>query len=930
MFLIASPSFAAPKVVPGEYLVKFRPQSQLQALTSLSQSQMMQALSVESVNKNALTGAELVTTIQGKTLNDQYAKELLAKGIVDYIEPNYIVSIDANPNDSRFSELWGLHNTAQTGGTNNVDIDAPQAWNITKGSNSIVVGIVDTGVNYNHPDLTNNIWVNPGEIAGNGIDDDHNGVIDDIHGYNALNNSGNPLDDHSHGSHCAGTIGGVGNNNSGVAGVNWNVKIMALKFLSSSGSGTTADAIKAIEYAVRMKNKGVNLRVLNNSWGGGSYSAALEDAITLAQNAGILFVAAAGNAGLDNDAIPNYPSNYPNPNVISVAAVDHDGNLATFSNYGSSSVDLAAPGVDILSTVLSNQYASYSGTSMATPHVSGVAALVWGREPALTVTQLKDRLINTIKPLSTLNNLMASPGIVNAYNALTSSIAPRPPTQAMIRYSKKGTSFNYDSSFGTRVLNADDGYVGVNLGFSFPFYRENFRRIAISSNGRIVFLTANEAVPTTPDYANRINSGISPFHDDLYPPSPELAAGQGGIWFKTTSQSATITWVMINYAKRFTTSPQALLKFQLKIFKSGAIQMHYLDTYVGDADYDYGASASVGIAPPSGVAGEKLEVLHNLSVPSSVGNNKALDLRIATQSVRNDFDGDGKSDMIVFQPSRGMWHIRTSSSKFAKSGDKKYQLGLPLDIPRVGDYDGDGKADLSVWRPKSGIWYFRKSSTSYQQITAIQWGLPGDQPIVGDFDGDRRSDIVVYRPSKATFYALISSGNFNRTKALQGKSEAVRTVSLGTTHARPLVGNFLSDGADDFMTVLSPYQYWMAKDQNGSSASFSAWGTEGDRALSCDWDNDGRSDRVVVRTNQNHTLDWYIATADHRVYTFNFGSMGDIPSCDRDYNGDSKSDLAVFRPSTASWYFYYSSWAQADPKNKVLHRSFGRPGDIVL
>ncbi|MCA9771333.1 MAG: S8 family serine peptidase, partial [Myxococcales bacterium] len=214
-----------------------------------------------------------------------------------------------------------------------------------------------------------NDQVNPGatEIPGNGLDDDGNGVIDDVHGYNAITNGGNPLDDNDHGSHCSGTIGAVGDNGVGVAGVNWDVSIMAIKFLSAAGSGTTADAIEGIDYAVGRKNAGVNLRVLSNSWGGGGFSQALADSIQAANDADLLFVAAAGNAGSNNDATPSYPASYDLPNVVSVAATDHNDGLASFSNFGATTVDLGAPGVSVLSTTRNNTYSVFSGTSMATP-----------------------------------------------------------------------------------------------------------------------------------------------------------------------------------------------------------------------------------------------------------------------------------------------------------------------------------------------------------------------------------------------------------------------------------------------------------------------------------------------------------------------------------------------------------------------------------
>jgi subtilisin family serine protease len=250
-----------------------------------------------------------------------------------YAEPNYIVRIATTPNDKQFDALWGMNNTGQTGGTTDADIDAVEAWDITTGTGSTIIAIIDSGVDYTHPDLAANIWVNPGEIPGDGIDNDGNGYIDDIHGYDFVNDDPDPMDDLDHGTHVAGTIGGLANNNKGVAGVNWNATIMPVKFITSTGSGSLGDAIAALDYAVA---NGADIS--NNSWGfNGGFSQFLFDAIQNAQSAGHIFVAAAGNGdgfgnGLNNDVSAFYPSNFDLDNVVAVAATDHNDNKASFSN----------------------------------------------------------------------------------------------------------------------------------------------------------------------------------------------------------------------------------------------------------------------------------------------------------------------------------------------------------------------------------------------------------------------------------------------------------------------------------------------------------------------------------------------------------------------------------------------------------------------
>lgn len=293
--------------------------------------------------------------------------------------PDFRVKLTATPNDTNYASQWALENSGDT------DIDAAQAWNYGT-SSSVVVAVIDTGVDYTHTDLASNIWTNTREIAGNGLDDDRNGYTDDIRGWNFVSDNNNPADDNGHGTHVAGTIGAVGNNGIGISGIAWSIKVMALKFMDSTGSGNLSDAVAAIDYA-RVNGA----KIINASWGGGGFSSALQSAITRFQNAGGIFVAAAGNEGSNNVTTPSYPANYAG--VVSVAASTSTGTLASFSNYGTN-VDIVAPGQNILSTIPGNRYASYNGTSMASPHVAGALALLWGQSPALTATQLVTLVMN--------------------------------------------------------------------------------------------------------------------------------------------------------------------------------------------------------------------------------------------------------------------------------------------------------------------------------------------------------------------------------------------------------------------------------------------------------------------------------------------------------------------------------------------------------
>jgi subtilisin family serine protease len=332
-----------------------------------------------------------------------WAARLKRDSRVRYSEPDYEVSIDATPTDPRYGELWGLPK-----------IGMPVAWDNNTGSDSVVVGIIDSGVDYTHDDLTSQMWTH-GEIPANGIDDDDNGKIDDVFGWDCRSEDGAPMDDNGHGTHVAGTIGAAANNATGVVGINWDVSIMALKFLSSAGTGYTSDAAECLHYAI---DNGAH--ITNNSWGGGGYSQAMADAITRARNEDQLFVAAAGNSARNNDSTAHYPSSYAIDNVISVASTNETDGLSSFSNYGANSVDLGAPGSNILSTIPGDAYGLKSGTSMATPHVVGAAALMMSETSAYkeNYDSMRDQLFDSVDPLSALAGRTVTGGRLDVAGAL--------------------------------------------------------------------------------------------------------------------------------------------------------------------------------------------------------------------------------------------------------------------------------------------------------------------------------------------------------------------------------------------------------------------------------------------------------------------------------------------------------------------------------
>lgn len=423
---------------PGRILVKFKDTKPIPTSGPPSPGTTMGGLRIGSAAESTMaaidgkvdmTFANLgIVRIATEQNVGRAIETLYRSGTVIHAEPDYMVHIDAVPNDPSFSLLWGMHNSGQTGGTVDADIDAPEAWNARITANNVVVAVIDSGVDYTHPDLAANMWKNPNEIAGNGIDDDGNGYVDDVYGLDAWDHDSDPMDGHGHGTHVSGTIGARGKNGNGIAGVAWQTQIMALRFLNSSGSGYTSGAVELIEYAIAIKAaNNYKAMVLNNSWGGGAYAQTLHDAIEAAGNAGILFVAAAGNNATNTDLYDHYPASYDLPNIISVGASDKNDLPASFTNYGCASVDVFAPGVGIYSTLPNNSYASWNGTSMATPHVAGAAALIWAKDPNQSWKKIKRAILNGADTKAdNLNDLAGTESRLNLRGGLNPTYMKQP------------------------------------------------------------------------------------------------------------------------------------------------------------------------------------------------------------------------------------------------------------------------------------------------------------------------------------------------------------------------------------------------------------------------------------------------------------------------------------------------------------------------
>ncbi|MDB6038475.1 MAG: putative peptidase and in, kexin, sedolisin precursor [Verrucomicrobiales bacterium] len=446
-FAQMAPDPAGAEAAPGELIVKFRENAtdaQLAHALRVGNMKILRHIQTEAMRSRGHIGLTHVAT--GLRVNEALA-QLKNHPAIDYVEPNYIYTHQTASNDPYLTggNLWGMDGDLSSP-ANGYGSQAAEAWaNGYTGSKSIYVGIIDEGIQISHPDLAPNIWQNPFEGA-DGVDNDSNGYVDDIHGWNFAGNNNQVFDPagDQHGTHVAGTIGGKGGNGVGVAGVNWDVNIISAKFMSG-GSGSTLAAVQAIDYLVALKQRhGLNIVAINASWGGTGYSQSLHDSIIRAAKAGILLIAAAGNGdssgnGLNNDAVAFYPANIDTrigtstesaatyDSVISVAAIDQSGAKAAFSNYGATKVHLGAPGVAIYSTLPTDTYGAYSGTSMATPHVTGAAALYASTHPGATAQQIRDAILGSVIPTPSLAGITATGGRLNLSNIITPTAQPAPP-----------------------------------------------------------------------------------------------------------------------------------------------------------------------------------------------------------------------------------------------------------------------------------------------------------------------------------------------------------------------------------------------------------------------------------------------------------------------------------------------------------------------
>lgn len=463
------PAQLAQLYVPGEVLIQFtgNEANLRDHARSVVSGELTEIIDTPLMQKSGTSLIERIHIPANESVDAAIARLSQLPGVAR-VEPNWILTDQSVSNDPYYTvgSLWGMYGpdspvaSGPSGTTNTFGSNAEAAWNAGyTGSSTVFVGVVDEGIQISHPDLVNNIWTNPYDPV-DGVDNDGNGYVDDVNGWDFVNNDNTVYDGtgDDHATHVAGTIGGTGGNGIGVAGVNWNVTLISTKFLGPNG-GTTADAIKAIDYLTDMKIRhGINLVATNNSWGGGGFSQGLQDAINRSAQQNILFVAAAGNGGTNNDATASYPANYSTlaaagyEAVISVAAIDSAGSLASFSQYGATTVDIGAPGVGIYSTLPSSTgstYGSYSGTSMATPHVTGAVALFAAANPTATAAQIRTAILASATPTASLAGKTVTGGRLNVGDALAGGIVNPPPVVPSISIANASKS---EGNSGTSTL----------------------------------------------------------------------------------------------------------------------------------------------------------------------------------------------------------------------------------------------------------------------------------------------------------------------------------------------------------------------------------------------------------------------------------------------------------------------------------------------
>ncbi|MFW6162389.1 MAG: S8 family serine peptidase, partial [Planctomycetota bacterium] len=766
------------------------------------------------------SGAVLVKLGEGVTV-DAVLDAVRRHPAVAYAERDHYLHISAVPDDPDFESCWGLHNTGQFLGKADADIDAPEAWDLTTGSANVIVAVIDTGVDYSHEDLAANMWTNAAELNGQaGVDDDSNGYVDDIHGIAVLDGDipGDPMDEHGHGTHVAGILGAVGDNARGMVGVNWSVKIMALRFMDANGYGLESDAATCIEYAAAH-----GAQVLNNSYGGDTWSQALHDAIADADNT--LFCAAAGNDSMNNDAWPSYPASYDLPNIISVAATGGSDNLSYFSNYGATSVHVGAPGESIWSTWPGNRYQLLDGTSMACPFVSGVAALVLAANPGMPTAELRERVLWTGDPLFDLRETTVTGLRVNAYNAVAGLYAarittpsPLPAATEDITYNEQfeaegmGGTFTWSWSEppyverevgngfvagGTaQTWQADERVWELDLsGYfpdGFPFYGTRYDRVWVCSNGYLQFAETRPAPDEMADMPRMANKTmIAPYWCDLTTTGGDVLKPNDIFIGQPDGDSLAIRWQA--------EQAEWLLGFQINVavvlHADGRIDMHYgecEETLVGGV---------VGVSSGDGsryrASTSKTGTLAMGWAPSSLWVEGQLPPGLTLYP-------DGAVGGIPTGP--GVYCFDVTAEDAAGGTDTKgfqlkvYPAGGPQAAFEAAPLRGTQPlevnfSDLSTGTVTGWHWEFGDGTTSDVESPSHTYAEPGQYTVVLTVTGPGGSDTA----TKLRYIEVLAAGvpcDFEGTPTLGTAPLAVHFEYLPDAQLDPLVWSwYFGDGA---------------------------------------------------------------------------------------------------------------------------------------
>ncbi len=699
-----------------------------------------------------------------------------------YAEPNFVIEALAEPDDPRFGSQWALRNLGQTGGTPGADIEAVAAWDVTTGNSGVVVAVIDTGVDYTHEDLRPNTWSNAAECSSNGVDDDGNGYIDDCHGIDTANGDSDPTDDNGHGTHVAGTIGAAGNSQVGVTGVNWNVSILPCKFLDRNGRGSTAGALACLDYVAQMKDRGLNVVATNNSWGGGLFSQALTDAIRAHQQRGILFVAAAGNSGYDNDVVREYPCTTDLPNVICVAATDDEDQLAGFSNLGRGTVHLGAPGVDILSTTPGNRYQSFGGTSMAAPHVSGVVALLRAHDPALDFRAVKNRILAGASPRASLASTTLSGRRLSALGALNCSgarlvsrrrplgaelVTARAPVElsalhidcgnpagpVTVTVGPSGESVTLlDDGLGRDQLANDGVYTATwtpasDGTFDLQFPDESVVRVTVDPYLKPGFPVQAYNGPGSYHAGQAIHTLVGNIDSD---PALEILAtglGLGPLYAWNADGTPVPGWPMLDVA--------GVAYPALGELAAGEAGLEVFSGHYGVRP-DLVARSGAGLRLPGW--------------PRQSANY------VASPPTLADVDGDGIDEVFTEEEDWKLHAYRATGEPLAGWPTNQSVGGQERHTPAVADLDGDGDLEIvtaSGWT-SDGVYLFATHHDG-RPVDGFPVRFEGNVdsfPVIGDVDGDRQLEIVVAgrMGSSSVVRVFSATGALERTMALVGSN----------------------------------------------------------------------------------------------------------------------------------------------------------------